>query len=87
MEGVRVKNFGESLLFIDFSKAFDSIHREKMEQILPAYDLPKETINAIIMLYKNTKAIVGTPEGDIDFFDIVAEVLHGDTLVTYLYSA
>ena len=31
---------------------FDSIHREKMEQILVAYGLLKETVTAIMMLYK-----------------------------------
>ena len=31
------------LLFVDFSKAFDSIHRGKMNQIFLAYGLPKET--------------------------------------------
>ena len=35
-------------LFGDFAKAFDSIHREKMEPILLAYGLPKETVAAII---------------------------------------
>ena len=28
---------------VDFTKAFDSIHREKMEQILLAYSLPKKS--------------------------------------------
>ena len=31
------------ILFINFTKAFDSIHRGKMEQILLACGLPKET--------------------------------------------
>ncbi len=43
---VHVKNFVATLLFVDFSKAFDSIHRGKMEQILLANGLPKETITA-----------------------------------------
>ena len=34
------------LLFVDFSKAFDSIHREKMEQIFLANPLRKETVAA-----------------------------------------
>ena len=33
---------------------FDSIHRGKMKQILLAYDLSKETVTAIMILYKNT---------------------------------
>ena len=56
-----------------------------MEQILLAYGLPKETVNAIMMLYKDTKAMVRTPDGDTDFFDIVAGVLQGDTLAPYIF--
>ena len=44
------KSQGNTIVFVDFSKAFDSIHREEMEQILLAYDLPKETVTAIMML-------------------------------------
>ena len=54
IEGVKAKNLDAVLLFVDFSRAFKSIHRGKMEQILLAYGIPKETINAIMMLYKNT---------------------------------
>ena len=35
-----------------------------MEQILLAYDLPKETITAMTMLYKNTKVKVRSLDGD-----------------------
>ena len=31
------------MLFVDFTKAFDSINRRKMEQILRAYGIAKET--------------------------------------------
>ena len=85
LEGVRAKNLQETLLFVDFTKAFDSIHRGKMEQILLAYGLPKETVAAITILYKNTKEKVRSPEGDTEYFEIVAEVLQGDTLAPYLF--
>ena len=53
LEGVREKKTPEvTILFVDFTKAFDSIHIGKMEQILLAYGQPKNTIAAIIMLYK-----------------------------------
>ena len=38
-----------------------------------------------MMLYKNTKVKVRSPDGDTDFFDIVAGVLQGDTLALYLF--
>ena len=59
--------------------AFYSIHREKMEQILLAYSLPKETVVATTILFRNNKAKVRSPDGDSEYFDIVAEVLQGDT--------
>ena len=57
------------------TKAFDSIHRGKMEQILLAYGLPKETVAAITILYRNTKVKVCSLDGDTEYFDIVAGVL------------
>ena len=53
LEGIRSKNLLATILFVDFTKAFDSIHRGKMEQILLAYGLPEETVAAIMMFYRN----------------------------------
>ena len=56
-----------------------------MEQILLADGLPKETVVAIILPYKNTKVKVCLSDGDTDYFDIVAGVLQEDTLAPYLF--
>ena len=85
LEGVRAKNLQATLLFVDFTKAFDSIHRGKTEQILLAYGLLEETVAAITILYRNTKVKVHSPDGDTEYFDIVAGVLQGDTLAPYLF--
>ena len=85
LEGVRTKNVQATLLFVDFTKAFDSIHRGKMKQIQLAYDLPKETVAAITILYKNTKVKVLSPDGDTEYFDIVVGVQQGDRLAPYLF--
>ena len=85
LEGVRAKNLQATLIFVDFTKAYDSIHRGKMEQILLAYGIPKETVAAITILYRNTKVKVRSPDGDTEYFDIVAGVLQGDTLAPYLF--
>ena len=52
-----------------------------MEQLLLAYDLLKEAVAAIMMLYKNMKVRVHST----DYFDIVTGVLHGNTLASYLF--
>ena len=38
-----------------------------------------------MMLFKNTKVKVCSPDGDTDYFDIVVGVLQGDTLAQYLF--
>ena len=42
-------------------------------------------MEAIVMLYKNTKVKVCSPDGDTDYFNIVADVLQEDTLAPYLF--
>ena len=79
------KNLEATLLFVDISKVFDSIHRGKIKQILLANSLPKETVSAIMILYKNTKVKVCSSDGDTDFFDIVVGLLQSDTLFPYLF--
>ena len=49
------------------------------------YGLPKEIVRAIMMVYKNMKTMVHASDGDTDGFGIVAEVLQGDTLASYLF--
>ena len=85
LEGVRAKKLQAIILFVDFTKAFDSIQRKKMEQILLAYGLPKETVAAIMILYRNTNVKVRSPDGDTNYFDIVAGALQRDTLAPYLF--
>ena len=82
---VRAKTLQTTILFVDFTKAFDSFHRGKMQQILLAYGLPKETVAAVMILYRNTKVKVRSLDGDTDYFDIVAGVRQGDTQAPYLF--
>ena len=56
-----------------------------MEQIPLAYGLPKETGAVIAILHRKTKVKVCSPNGDTEYFDIVAGVLQGDTLTPYLF--
>ena len=82
IEGVRAKNLKATL---EFYKAFDSICWRKMEQILLTYSRAKETATAMIMIYKNTKAMIRSPDGDSHFFDTDAGVLLWNALAAYLF--
>ena len=54
--------------------------RRKMQLAL---GLPDETVTAIMMFFKNTKAVVHLPKDGTDSFEI--GVLHGDTLAPYIF--
>ena len=47
-----------------------------LEQILLAYSLPKETVKAIMKLYKNMKAMVCLPDRDTNFLDILLRYIN-----------
>ena len=47
LEGVKSKNVPVVFTFIDFKKAFDSVHRGKMIKILRSYGIPDKIVNAI----------------------------------------
>ena len=49
------------------------------------YGIPQETVNAIKVLYTDTKARVLTSDGETDTFDIVSGILQGDTLAPFLF--
>ena len=60
-----------------------------MEQMLLTYGFPKETATTIMMLYKNRKAMVLSPDGDTIIVSGVSGVQPEDTLsprlfITYL---
>ena len=38
-----------------------------------------------MLLYRNTKVKVRSPDRDTDYFDILTSVLQGDTLTSYLF--
>ena len=70
LEGVKSHNLPAVLLFINFSKVFDSIDRKNMKHILKSFGIPAETVNAIMMLYMNTCSMVRSPDGDTQLFRI-----------------
>ena len=85
IEGVKANNIEAVMTFIDFKKAFDSIDRGKMMRILKAYGIPPNLLQAIEMMYTNTKAKVVSPDGETEMFDITTGVLQGDTLAPFLF--
>ena len=73
------------LIFVDFRKAFDSIHRETMFEILDLYGIPPPIIDAIRAIYTESESCILTPDGMTDFFAITTGILQGDTLAPLLF--
>ena len=69
--------------FLDFSKAFHSIHRWK-DGANTTCIWSSQRNTAKMMLYKNTKAIVRSLDRDT-FFDIFAGVIQGHRLAPYSF--
>ena len=86
IEGVYSQNRKAIIVFVDFKKAFDSIHRGKMLEILRKYGVPDKLVKAVEQLYLGTFASVLSPDGETDKFEIKAGVLQGDTLAPYLFA-
>ena len=56
-----------------------------MLKIFLAYGIPSEIVNAIQMMYKNTSALVVTPEGNTDIFQVDTGVLQENPLAPFLF--
>ena len=74
------------LCFIDFKKAFDSIHRGVIMKILKAYGIPPNLHQAIesIRVHRHQTRVM-TRDGCSEEFDITSGVLQGDTCAPFLF--
>ncbi|XP_072046990.1 uncharacterized protein [Amphiura filiformis] len=85
IEEVKNNNLNAAVIFIDFKKAFDTIHRGKVLDIMRAYGVPERLVAAIGCMYHHTIAHVTSPDGVTKDFEIQAGVLQGDTLPPFLF--
>ena len=73
------------LNFVDFKKAFDSIHRDTLWKILKAYGVPDMFINTFRRLYEGCAYCVKTEEGNTEFFRVDTGVRQGCILSPMLF--
>ena len=71
--------------FIDFEKAFDSVHRPALWNILQHYGVPSKIVNIIKMLYSNFHAKVICGNKLTEGFDIHTGVKQGCILSPFLF--
>ena len=83
------REFEKSLAinFIDFKKAFNSVHRESLWKILRLYGIPHKIINRpiFVSMYTKSRCCVRTKDGYCDTFDIITGVRQGCILSPFLF--
>jgi hypothetical protein len=85
IEESSLNNLDLALVFVDFSKAFDSVDRQRMFEILKLYGIPTKIIEAIRVMYTDTSCTVLSSDGETPSFPILAGILQGDTLAPFLF--
>jgi hypothetical protein len=71
--------------FVDFKKAFDSVHRESLWRILQLYGIPQRFIAIFKNLYLNSSCAIKTDTGTTKFFNILTGVRQGCILSPFLF--
>lgn len=73
------------LVFIDYEKAFDSIHRETLWEIMRQYGIPGKYIRLVKMFYENDRCSVITEGGVGAAFNVKSGVKQGCVMSGFLF--
>ena len=74
------------IAFIDFEKAFDSLHRESLSRILRHYGIPQKMLNVIKILYTDVQCQVACNNHMSDSFSVKSGVKQGCILSPFLFT-
>ncbi|CAF1118890.1 unnamed protein product [Didymodactylos carnosus] len=85
LEGCHKKNPPFVATFVDFKKAFDSIHRVMIFNILRNYGIPQKIVDAIRLLHDTSIGSVLVDGRLTKEFRISLGVLQGDVLAPFLF--
>ena len=81
----RVSKRMTTIIFFNFSKAFDSIDRRAISIVLSRYGVSELLIANVMQFYIGTSAVVATAHGNTEIFSAASGVLQGDSLAPFLF--
>ena len=73
------------LCFIDFEKAFDSVHRHTLWKIMRSYGIPSKLIRIIKSMYCESECAVQTGSGLTEWFQVKSGVKQGCNMSGFLF--
>ena len=73
------------MLFIDFEKAFDSVHRETLWNIMRHYGIPDKLVRMVKCLYAQSECAVIDRAGTTEWFPIKSGVKQGCNMSGFLF--
>ena len=71
--------------FIDFEKAFDSIHRDSLWEIMRQYGIPNKLINIVKLMYTDSMCAVLEDGKETDWFKVKTGVKQGCVMSGFLF--
>ena len=80
----RVSKRMTTIIFVDFSKAFDSIDRPAISIVLSKYGASELLIVNVLLFYIGISAVVATAHKNNENFSSTSGVLQGDSLAHFL---
>ena len=70
---------------MDFEKAFDSVHGERLWNIMRSYGIPSKMIRAVKGIYEGVKCAVIEEKETTEWFEIKTGVKHGCVMSGFLF--
>ena len=71
--------------FVDFEKAFDSVHRESLWNIMRCYGVPDKLIRMVQLLYKDTQCAVIDEGEESEWFSVKTGVKQRCSMSGFLF--
>ena len=72
-------------MFVDFEKAFDSVHRESLWKIRESYGIPLKIIHMVQMLYEDSECAVLNDGKESELFKVKTGVKQGDVMSGFIF--